>query len=289
MGRLDGQVTLITGGASGLGRAIVARFIAEGACVAVLDASAPKLQQLSADFGDRVLAVHGDVRSLPDNESAVARCESVFGKLDCAIGNAGIWDYSVALVDLPADAIDAAFDELFHVNVKGYLLLARAATPALVRSEGALLLTISNAGFYPAGGGPLYTASKHAAVGLVRQLAFELAPSVRVNGVAPGGIHTDLRGPKSLGLAERSIATLDMGKTADQWLPIGRLPTAEEYAGAYVFFATRGDCAPATGSVLNFDGGVGVRGFGEPTGGRALKERFARSSQSNTSPSPIKN
>jgi cis-2,3-dihydrobiphenyl-2,3-diol dehydrogenase len=279
MGRLDGQVVLVTGGASGLGHAIVARFVAEGAQVAVLDRSAEKLDELSAELGSRVLAVQGDVRSLADNETAVARCETAFGRLDCAIGNAGIWDYSIPLVDLPADAIDAAFDELFHINVKGYLLLARAAAPALVRSEGSLLLTISNAGFYPAGGGPLYTASKHAAVGLVRQLAYELAPSVRVNGVAPGGIHTDLRGPRSLGLAERSIATLDLARTAGQWVPLGRLPTPEEYAGAYVFFATRGDAAPATGSILNFDGGIGVRGFAGPSGGRGLKERFSRTTE----------
>ena len=274
MGRLDGQVALVTGGASGLGRAIVARFVAEGARVAVLDLAAEKLERLSAEFGERVLAVRGDVRALADNEAAVARCEKVFGRLDCAIGNAGVWDYSMSLVDLPADAIDAAFDELFHVNVKGYLLLAKAAAPALVRSRGALLFTISNAGFYPAGGGPLYTATKHAAVGLVRQLAYELAPYVRVNGVAPGAIHTDLRGPRALGLAERSIATLEMGKHADQWLPIGRMPTPEEYAGAYLFFATRGDAAPATGSVLNFDGGIGVRGFTAPSGGRDLEDRF---------------
>jgi cis-2,3-dihydrobiphenyl-2,3-diol dehydrogenase len=275
MGRLDGQVALVTGGGSGLGRAIVARFITEGARVAVLDLSSERLRQLSAEYGARVVTIQGDVRSLADNETAAARCETTFGKLDCAIGNAGVWDYSTALVDLPSDAIDAAFDELFHINVKGYLLLAKAAAPALVRSDGSLLFTISNAGFYPAGGGPLYTATKHAAVGLVRQLAYELAPSVRVNGVAPGGIHTDLRGPKALGMAERSIASLDMASTADQWLPLGRLPTAEEYAGAYVFFATRGDAAPATGSVLNFDGGVGVRGFAGPAGGRGLKARFA--------------
>jgi cis-2,3-dihydrobiphenyl-2,3-diol dehydrogenase len=277
MGRFDGQVVLVTGGASGLGRAIVARFVGEGARVAVLDRSRDRLRELADEFGSSVATVHGDVRSLADNEAAVATCEATWGRLDCAIGNAGIWDYSVPLVDLPADAIDAAFDELFHVNVKGYVLLARAAAPALVRSEGTLLFTISNAGFYPAGGGPLYTASKHAAVGLVRQLAFELAPCVRVNGVAPGGIHTDLRGPNALGLAERSIATLDLARTADRWLPLGRLPTADEYAGAYVFFATRGDAAPATGSVLNVDGGVGVRGFAGPAGGESLKARFGGS------------
>ncbi len=276
MGRLDGETAIVTGGGSGLGRAVVERFVAEGARVAVLDLSGERLDQLAAQFGARVAAVRGDVRSLADNEAVVARCESAFGKVDCAIGNAGVWDYSMKLVDLPADAIDAAFDELFQINVKGYLLLARAAAPALVRSKGSLLFTISNAGFYPAGGGPLYTASKHAAVGLVRQLAYELAPSVRVNGVAPGGIHTDLRGPKALGLAERSIASLDMPKNSGAWLPIGRMPTPAEYAGAYVFFATRGDAVPATGSILNYDGGIGIRGFTEPSGARDLEERFAR-------------
>ncbi len=195
MTRLNEQVILITGGASGLGRAIAARCLKEGARVAVLDRSEQKLGELKDALGDSVTTTVGDVRSLADNNRAVEDCLAAFGRLDCAIGNAGIWDYSTNLLDLPADKIDRAFDEVFHINVKGYLLLAKAATPALVDSRGSMIFTISNAGFYPDGGGPLYTASKHAAVGLVRQLAFELAPFVRVNGVAPGGITTDLRGP----------------------------------------------------------------------------------------------
>jgi cis-2,3-dihydrobiphenyl-2,3-diol dehydrogenase len=273
--RLESQAVLVSGGASGLGRAIVDRFVAEGARVAVLDRSAERLDLLVADHGDAVVGCVGDVRSLADNKMAVARCCETFGKLDCAVGNAGLWDYSTALVDLPEDRIDAAFDEIFHVNVKGYLLLAKAAAPALVRSEGTLILTISNAGFYPSGGGPLYTATKHAAVGLVRQLAYELAPSVRVNGVAPGGINTDLRGPEALGMAGRSIASLKLDESAHLYVPIGRLPTPQEYAGAYVMFASRTDGAPATGAVLNYDGGLGVRGFGQTSGGEHLKARFA--------------
>jgi cis-2,3-dihydrobiphenyl-2,3-diol dehydrogenase len=274
-GRLQGQAILMSGGASGLGRAIVDRFVAEGARLAVLDRSADRLEALLSDHGDAVAGHVGDVRSLADNKAAVARCLEAFGKLDCAVGNAGLWDYSTALVDLPEDRIDAAFDEIFHVNVKGYLLLAKAAAPALVRSEGTLIFTISNAGFYPSGGGPLYTATKHAAVGLVRQLAYELAPFVRVNGVAPGGIHTDLRGPEALGMADRSIASLKMEDSAHLYVPIGRLPTPQEYAGAYVMFASRSDGAPATGAVLNHDGGLGVRGLGRTSGGLDLKARFA--------------
>ena len=273
-GRLEGQIALVTGGASGLGRGIVDRFVAEGARVVVLDRSEVGLDALVRDHAGAVVAIPGDVRSLEANQEAVGRGVEVFGRLDCAIANAGIWDYSQRIVDLPEDKIGAAFDELIGVNVKGPLLLAKAAAPALVRSRGSYLVTISNAGFYPNGGGVLYTASKHALVGLVRQLAFELAPSVRVNGVAPGAIHTDLRGPASLGLDDTAIESLNLPDHAASFVPIGRMPTVEEYAAAYVFFASRAEAAPATGTVLNFDGGLGARGLTQLRGGDDLASRF---------------
>ena len=92
MTRLKGEVVLITGGASGLGRAVVDRFVEEGAKVTVLDRSADRLAALEATHGGHVLGVEGDVRVLADHQRAVAGCLERFGKLDCAIGNAGIWD-----------------------------------------------------------------------------------------------------------------------------------------------------------------------------------------------------
>lgn len=273
--RLAGEVILISGGAGGLGRAVTERLLEEGASVGVFDRSEARLAELAAAHGDRVIPVAGDVRSLSDNQRAVAACVERFGKLDCAIGNAGIWDFNTQLLDLPEARLDEAFDEVFQVNVKGYLLLAKAALQALVASRGSLIFTISNAGFYPDGGGPLYTASKHAVVGLTRQLAFELAPHVRVNGIAPGGISTDLRGPQALGMAQRSIASIDLNKTAPERVPVGQLPTARDYAAAYVFFACREDNIPATGSILNYDGGFGIRGLRQTMGGRELPDRIA--------------
>ena len=272
--RLRDQAIVVTGGASGLGRAVVVRCIEEGARVAVLDRSAERLADLQRTFGKSVIATQGDVRHLGDNRRVVDDCVRAFGKLDCAIGNAGIWDYSTDLAALDPDRIDEAFDEIFHINVKGYLLLAKAALPALVASRGSLVFTISNAGFYTEGGGPLYTASKHAAVGLVRQLAFELAPHVRVNGVAPGGIDTDLRGPQALGMEERSISTLNLPQRARASVPLGELPKASDYAAAYVFFASRTDNVPATGSILNYDGGFGIRGLRRTSAGADLPERL---------------
>jgi cis-2,3-dihydrobiphenyl-2,3-diol dehydrogenase len=274
MGRLDGEIVLITGGASGLGRGIVERFVEEGARLAVLDRSAARLEALAAAFADKLETIAGDVRSIGDNQRAVEACVARFGKLDCAIGNAGIWDYSRSLDALPADRLDAAFDEVFHINVKGYLNLAKAALPALVRSAGSLIFTVSSAGFDPAGGGPLYTASKHAVVGLIRQLAYELAPTIRVNGVAPGPIETDLRGPAALDMAERSISGIDLAATAAPNVPLGIVPTPADYAGGFLFLASRRDSRPATGSVVSLDTGVAVRGIGRAAAGGGLVAKY---------------
>lgn len=275
MGKLDDQTILITGGASGLGEAIVTRCIEEGANVGVLDRSEAGCRKLVERFGAQVACTVGDVRSYEDNESAVENCVQRFGRLDCGIGNAGIWDYSVPLVDLPSDKLEASFDELFQINVLGYLMLAKAALEPLVASGGSLIFTVSNAGFWPGGGGVLYTATKHAVVGMIRQLAFELAPHVRVNGVAPGAIATQLKGPASLGMEERRFPAEAMTRNADGFVPLGKMPTPAEYAGAYVFFASRDDNVPATGAVLNHDGGFGIRGLGAvPRGGDDLAHKL---------------
>jgi len=284
MGRLDGEVVLITGGASGLGRGIVERFVEEGARLAVLDRSAERLDALAGAFADKVETIAGDVRRIEDNQRAVEACVARFGKLDCAIGNAGIWDYSRSLDALPPDRLDSAFDEVFHINVKGYLNLAKAALPALVRSAGSLIFTVSSAGFDPAGGGPLYTASKHAVVGLIRQLAYELAPTIRVNGVAPGPIETDLRGPEALDMADRSISGINLAATAGPNVPLGFVPTPADYAGGFLFLASRRDSRPATGSVVVLDTGVGVRGVGRAAAGGGLAAKYGAPSQAKETP-----
>lgn len=275
--RLDRIVALITGGASGLGRAVAERFVAEGAAVVVLDRSESKLAELTALYDGRIRGIVGDVRELDANKRAVSEAMTAFGRLDVLVGNAGIWDYGCSLVDLPEDRIDAAFDELIGINVKGYLLAAKAALPALVASRGSMIFTVSNAGFYPDGGGPLYTASKHAAVGLIRQLAFECAPHVRVNGVAPGAIATDLRGPRALDMGQRTIGDVLVPEMMKGALPIDGLPAPQDYAAAFVFFASAAESGQATGSIVNIDGGFAARGVSRVRGGDKLAERFDKS------------
>lgn len=271
---IEGYSVLITGGASGLGCALVRRFIDEGANVAVLDRSPEKLDELRAEFGATITAVLGDVRDHEANAKAVRETVNAYGRLDVLIGNAGIWDWNVPLVDLPDDSFDEVFREIFEVNVKAYILGAKVALPELVRTRGSIIFTLSNAAFYPGGGGVLYTASKHAVVGVIRQLAHEFAPLVRVNGVAPGAIDTDLRGPHALGLQDRSLRTLPLAELVKRYLPLGWLPKAEEYTGHYVLLASRENSGTMTGEIIECDGGMSARGIAEPAKGNELRARY---------------
>lgn len=260
MGWLDGQVALVTGGGSGLGRALVERFVAEGARVGVLELNPDKGKELGEALGDAVVVTEGSATDWADNTRAVSDALAAFGRLDTFVGNAGLWDFGTSLEALPAEALPGAFTQLFELNVLGYLLGAKASIEALRASRGSIILTGSNASFYPAGGGPLYTASKYAVVGLVKQLAYELAPEIRVNGVAPGGMPTDLRGPAALGLADMAFGSMPVDRLMTRMLPLERPLSAADYTGTYVLLASRENAASTTGSMHNCDGGFGVRG-----------------------------
>lgn len=267
MSRLEGQVVLITGGGSGLGRALVERFIEEGAVVGVLERSAEKSAALEKDFGDNVVTVVGDVRNYADNERAVTETLARFGKLDCFIGNAAIWDHGASLVATEGEDLARAYDELLGVNVKGYLLGAKAAAKALIASQGSIIFTLSNSSFYPGGGGPLYTASKHAGVGLVRQLAYELAPKVRVNAVGPSGMASDLRGPEALDQQNTRVLDSRTPEAIRAILPLQLFPSPADFTGPYVMLADRRDNRTLSGVMINADCGLGIRGIRHVAGG----------------------
>lgn len=270
MSWLAGESCLITGGGSGLGRALVARFIAEGARVGVLERSAEKAAALRADFGAAVTVVEGDVADPAANAQAVAATVEAFGKLDCFIGNAAIWDHGASLVDTPMEGLAQGFDELFAINVKGCLLGAKAAAPALLASRGSIIYTLSNSAFYPGGGGPLYTASKHAVLGLMRELAYELAPKVRVNAVGPSGMASDLRGPAALGQQDRAIMDSRSPEAIRAILPLQVFPDPADFTGPFVLLASRANNQTLSGVAINADCGLGIRGIRHVAGGLSL-------------------
>lgn len=268
--QLEGKTALVTGAASGIGRAVAARFLAEGANVVGFDrvesssgdgSSFPGLAAPDEGSGlERTSSVGlyasvvGDVRSAADNQRAVELALSRFGRLDVFVGNAGLYDNRRAFRSFSLAELDAAFDELFGVNVKGYLLGARAAADALAKTRGCILFTSSVSGTHAGFGGALYVAAKHAVNGLTKQLALELAPDIRVNAVAPGHVPTGLRGLASLGQGANTG-----GPTPDQ-VPLKVLANSEDFAAAYVFLASDACARTATGTVLALDGGASVRG-----------------------------
>jgi len=264
-GRFAGRGVYLTGGGSGLGRALVERFVAEGARVSVLDRSAEKNAELRADFGDAVVTTNGDVRDLAAHEAAVGFAIAAFGRLDTYIANAAIWDGNVTLLDLPPAKIGAAFDEVFGVNVKGALLGAKAAAPALVESRGTMIFTLSIAALRAGGGGPLYTASKTAGIGLVRELAYELAPYVRVNAVCPAGMATDLRGPEAFDLGGSALmAGVDPDAMRSAY-PLDYFPVPDDYVGPYLFLASE-ESGATTGTLIEADLGMSARGIRKVAG-----------------------
>ena len=142
------------------------------------------------------------------------------------------------------EALSRGFDELFAVNVKGYLLGVKAAVDALIESAGSVVLTASVASRNAGVGGAVYTASKHAVVGLVEQLAFELAPNVRVNGVAPGFMATPMVAMLPPPLVDELLKDVEFPKRAG---------TAEDFAAAVEFLIRT---PLVNGEVLRLDGGA---------------------------------
>ncbi len=260
MGWLDGQVALVTGGGSGIGRAIVERFIEEGARVGVMDRFPDRIEQLRQDFGESLVGIPGDVARLDDNKAAVLETVRSFGQLDIFAGNAGVFDSNHRIDDIPEELINDSFDELFGVNVKGLLFGTKAALPELRKTRGCIVFTASVAGLNSGGGGPIYTASKHAVVGLIRELAAEVAPEVRVNGVAPGGVITDLRGLEAAGLDDRShFADPGSEERMRTGNPQQRALQPRDIANTFLFLASRENAAGITGSVIPTDAGSLLR------------------------------
>lgn len=258
-GWLEGKRALVVGAGSGIGRAVVDAFRAEGAKVAVLERDSGKCDALRAELPD-VPVVQGDATTRAANDNAVAAAVESFGGLDTLVNCVGIFDFYKGIADIDADDMSKAFDEMFHTNVLSHLQSVKAALPALRAQTGAsIVLTESASSFYPGRGGALYVSSKFAVRGLVTTLAYELAPHIRVNGVAPGGtLNTDLRGLTSLSLNDvRLDDTPGRARDLAARTPLNVALSGEDHAWSFVFLASdrsRGITAGTT----HPDGGFGI-------------------------------
>jgi NAD(P)-dependent dehydrogenase (short-subunit alcohol dehydrogenase family) len=256
---LHGKRALIVGAGSGIGRAVVDAFRAEDARITVLERDRGKCDRLR-DERPGVPVVEGDAITREANEHAVKVAVDAYGGLDILVNCVGIFDFYRGVDDIDADDLSPAFNEMFRTNVLSHLHSVKAAVPALRTSTGSsIVLTESTSSFYPARGGVLYVSSKFAVRGLVAALAHELAPQIRVNGVAPGGtLNTDLRGLASLGLDDvRLDDTPNRAHDMAARTPLNVALTGADHAWSFVFLASdrsRG----ITGETVRPDGGFGL-------------------------------
>ncbi|WP_336951304.1 SDR family oxidoreductase [Sphingobium aromaticivastans] len=186
----SGKAILVTGGASGIGRAAAIRFAQEGGRVCVADLNLAGAQAVAAEIGGDAFALRTDVSSAADNAAMVAAVVDRFGGLDVALLNAGYLG--------PMEGFAAADEELFDrhvaINLKGVFLGLKAVEP-VIRVQGAVVVTASTAGVIGLAESPCYTAAKHGVVGLVRASAPAFAArGARINALCPGGVQTPMMG-----------------------------------------------------------------------------------------------
>lgn len=229
---LTGKVAIVSGGSSGIGKALAAALAAAGATVANFDVGAPE----PVDVSDEAQVGR-----------AVAEVASQWRRIDLVFSNAGF---------LRAGATESfaieTFDRILAVNLRGAFLLARACIPHLRSTRGAMVFTSSTSGLVGAAGEAAYAATKAGIIGFARSLAAELAADgVRVNAIAPGWIDTPFNDPVWALAGDRTEAERDVLRL----VPMRRQASAEELVPAMLFLASPA-ASYITGQVLTVDGGL---------------------------------
>jgi NAD(P)-dependent dehydrogenase (short-subunit alcohol dehydrogenase family) len=260
--RLAGRVAIVTGAGSGNGLAIATTFAREGAAVSIGEFSEPRGEAAEAAIvraGGQAIFVPTDVRNSEDIDQLVSRTIEQFGRLDVLVNNAGVLDGYATCLDTSLEL----FEQVISINLRGVFLGCKRALAEMVpRGYGKIVNVASVAGLQAMGGGLAYTTSKHAVVGLTRQIAAEYGPSgIRANAICPGSIATNLRqntaeiiGVQDTGRGLGAMAPEDLARI----VPLGFRGAAEDIAHAAVFLASP-ESDYMNGHSLVVDGGWSIR------------------------------
>jgi len=248
--RLMGKAAVITGAASGIGRASALRFAREGACLVLVDTQGRAGEALVQEIersGGTARFLCGDMSRRADSERMIDACVEHYGSLDILFCNAG-----VNLPKVLTRSSDDEIDRLLDVNVKGPLYAARHAIPIMLRQgSGVILFTASKTGLVAQTDSPVYCASKGAVVLLAKALALDYAArGIRVNALCPGIIDTPMLRQFADAMPDPAAAWAAYGAAQ----PLGRLGTAEECAEAALWLVSP-EASFVTGVALPVDGG----------------------------------
>ena len=249
----EGKVALVTGGASGIGRATALAFAREGARTVISDVDVDGGQEtvrMIEDTGGEATFVKADVTSANEVEGLVDRAVQTYGQLDCAFNNAGL----EREMTNPAERhSEETFQSVIDANLRGvWLCMKHEIGQMLEQGSGAIVNTSSVAGLVGIPNQPIYVASKHAVSGLTKSVAVEYAyRGIRINAVCPGLVDTPLM--------DRIYASNpELKAQADSWQPIGRTARPEEIAEAVIWLCSD-KASFVVGHMMTIDGGLVVR------------------------------
>lgn len=254
-GLLTGKVAVVTGAASGIGRAVVEQFIAQGAAVLLTDIQDDEGTALADSLGDSCRYAHVDVTTEGDIENAVTTAVREFGQLDIMVNNAGAQGDPSTIIDADPDGFDRTLALLTRSVLLGHKHAARQF--AAQQSSGSIISTASAAAIQGGWSATGYTAAKHAVVGLVRQAAAELGPlGIRSNAIAPGIIMTPIMS-RTFGVPESDSAEfLDfLAERLGTGQPSRRVGFPDDIAAVATFLAS--DLSRyVNGALIPVDGGA---------------------------------
>ena len=252
MGKLEGKVAIITGGAGGIGKAAARMFVAEGADVLLVDRDEAALQTAAREIGsNRVATCIADVTQPDSTQKYVQAAVERFGGVDIYLANAGIEGKVKPIVDYDVET----FDQVIAVNVRGVWLGLKYVIPEIAkRGGGSIVITSSVAGVGGLAGVAPYVTSKHAVIGLMRSAALECAPQkIRVNTVNPAPVETRMMRSLEEGLMPGHAEAVH--ESLRQRIPMGRYGEPDDIARLMLFLSSD-DAGFLTGGVYMADGGM---------------------------------
>ena len=252
MGRLDGKVAVVTGGASGIGEGTVRLFANEGCRVVIADIQDRKGETLADTLGGAAVYQRTDVSQEDEVEQAVQRALDEYGRLDCMFNNAGLAGAGGPIEEIATDN----YDSLMSVLLRGVFLGMKHAAPVMkAQGSGSIISTASVAGLRAGYGGHVYSAAKAAVIHLTRTVAMELGESgIRVNCICPGGIATPIFRPLFGDVDDATVVEAIKSRLTDRQ-PIKRGGLPEDIANAALWLASE-EASFVTGHALVVDGGL---------------------------------